>query len=268
MKQRIVLLAFFALASVVILLVITRKQSDRDLPEILSDGRITVLIDSGEHGFTRDSAKVAGFQYEVVKLFADELGVELVILQEPDHAKGSAELLSGDCDIIVSLQPLISDSTLGIVSVYPLVETNLMLVQLPDSAGKLSVSTQYELEGKTISLIKASPFRQLLTYFSEDMAIEPTIEETELINLDAMMQSILDKNHALTVCPDYLTKRLKQKYPQADFSLPLTFYLQLAWTVRDNSPELKNRLDAFTANFVGTATYWSMYNTYFMNDTN
>lgn len=266
MKQRILVPVLLVIALVVVLLVLLKQQNTRDLNEILSDGRITVLIDSGEHGFTRDSAKVAGFQYEVVKMFADELGVELVILQEPDHAKGNKELADGDCDIVVSLQPLINDSASSIVSVYPLLETNLMLVQLPDSAGKLPVTTQHQLDGKPISLIKASPFKEVLLALAEDLAIEPEINETGLASLDAMIQSIVTKTNKYTVCPEYLSKRLKRKYPQADFSLPLTFYLQLAWTVRDSSPVLKQQLDTFITDFVGTANYWSMYNTYFMNE--
>lgn len=265
MKKQLLVTGSFLLAILVVVWVVTRRQGHRDLDEISKDGRITVLIDSGEHGFTRDSAKVAGFQYEVVKLFADELGVELVILQEPDLDKATRELVRGNCDILVSLQPLITDSTLGVKSVTPLMETNLMLVQLPDTAGKLPVSTQHELDGKTISLIKASPFRGLLGHLAEDMAIEPRFKETEYVNPDAMIQSIVLQKDSFTVCPEYLTGRLKRKYPQVDFSLPLTFYLQLAWTVRDNSPLLGERLNDFITGFVGTAQYWSLYNRYFMN---
>lgn len=265
MKKRILVSGLIVLALLVVLLVFSRRKLQRDLDEIINDGRITVLIDSGEHGFTRDSSKVAGFQYEVVKMFADELGVELVILQEPDLEKGNKELIKGDCDIVVSLQPLVTDSTLGYVSVYPLIETNLMLVQLPDSAGKLPVSVQYDLHKRTISLVKGSPFRRLIDNLAEDMAIEPVINETENLNLDAMMQSLVQKKDSFTVCPDYLARRMIKKYPDLNFSVPLTFYLQLAWTVRDNSPILKERLDAFTSQFVGTAQYWSLYATYFTN---
>lgn len=263
MKKVIFITGSFVLVLLVVLLVITRSQRDRDLSDIVSDGRITVLIDSGEHGFTRDSTKVYGFQYEVVKRFADQLGVELVILQEPDHNKGNKELLQGDCDLIVSLQPLVQDSGQQIVSAYPLVETNLMLVQLPDSAGNLPVSTQYELDSCEIVLVKASPFSSVLSVVANDLAIFPVIVESNYTALDDLVKRVATGEVSYTVCPAYLTKRLQKRYPTVDMSLPLTFHLQLGWTVRSSSVELKSKLDEFIRNFVETAEYQTLFSSYF-----
>jgi membrane-bound lytic murein transglycosylase F len=263
MKKVIFITGSFALVLLVVLLVITRNQHHRDLSDILTDGRITVLIDSGEHGFTRDSTKVYGFQYEVVKRFADEMGVELVILQEPDHNKGNKELLEGDCDILVSLQPLVQDSGQQIVSAFPLVATNLMLVQLPDSAGNLPVSTQYELDSCEIVVVKASPFSAVLSIIANDLAISPVISESQYTALDDIVKRVASGEVAYTVCPAYLTKRLQKRYPTVDMTLPLTFHLQLGWTVRSSSVELKGKLDEFIRNFVETADYQTLFNTYF-----
>ncbi|MCE1155601.1 MAG: transporter substrate-binding domain-containing protein [Bacteroidales bacterium] len=263
MKKGIFIIGSFVLVVSVILVVITRHQGDRDLPDILSDGRLTVLIDSGEHGFTKDSAKVYGFQYEVVKRFADELGVELAIIQEPDHLQGNKELTEGGCDIIVSMQPLLPDSGRQIVSVHPLVETNLMLVQLPDSAGNLTVSTQYQLDSCEIVVVKASPFSSLLSYLADDLAIHPVVSESNYTTLDELVKGVASGEIRYTICPAYLTKRLQKRYPEVDMSLPLTFHLQLGWTVRGTAVELKSKLDEFIRNFVGTADYQTLFNTYF-----
>ncbi len=263
MKRAIVVLGSFVLVLAVILIVISRHQSERDLPAILEDGRLTVLINSGEHGFTRDTAKVGGFQYEVIKKYADELGVELVIVHEPDHEAGNEELLRGDCDVIVSLQPMIFDSASAVVSLYPLVESNLMLVQLADSSGSLTIKKQYELDGKKITLTKASPFRPLLEQLSDDLAIEPVFIESNFTNIDLIISKVVSGEIEYAVCPAHLTARIKSKYPQVDLSLPLTFHLPLGWTVRAKAVQLKESLNAFLSNFVGTADYWTLYASYF-----
>ena len=263
MKKSLLLIGLLGLTIVVIVLVFLLRQHDRDLEEIQNDGRITVLIDSGEHGFTRDSAKVAGFQYEIIKRYADKLGVELVILQEPDHERGTKELVTGNCDVIVSLQPLLTDSGATVVSLLPLVETNLMLVQLPDSLGKLPVKKQYLLDQKEISLTKASPYQSVLTHLSDDLAIDMQFTETNYLNLNDLIQAVAAGEIAYTVCPEYLVQRMKSRYPQVDMSVPLTFHLQLAWTVRNTSPLLRESLNQFIADFTGSAEYWTLYATYF-----
>jgi len=267
MKKAIVVLGSFVLVLAVILIVISRHQSDRDLPAILKDGRLTVLINSGEHGFTRDTAKVGGFQYEVIKKYADELGVELVIVQEPDHEAGNKELLRGDCDVIVSLQPIIYDSASAVVSLFPLVESNLMLVQLADSSGSLLIKKQYELDGKEITFTKASPFLPLLEQLSDDLAIEPVLIESNLSSIDEVINKVASGEIEYAVCPAHLTARIKSKYPQVDLSVPLTFHLQLGWTIGAKSVLLQDSLNEFLKNFVGTADYWTLFATYFSGKT-
>jgi membrane-bound lytic murein transglycosylase F len=267
MKKAILIIGSFGLVLLVLLMVILRHQTNRDLNDILKEGRLTVLIDSGEHGFTRDSAKVAGFQYELIKLYTDELGVELVILQEPDHEKAMEELIQGDCDVLVSLQPIIADSGLSVVSLIPIVETNLVLVQRPDSVGKLSVTTQYQLDGLTISVTKASPYKEPVKLMAGDLAIEPILEESRYPNLDALVNAVAKGESEYTICPEYLVKRLATRYPQVDFSLPLSFHLQLGWTIKSSSTALRDSLNEFLSGFIGSAEYWSLFSTYFDENT-
>lgn len=263
MKKAIVVLGSFVLVLAVILMIISRHQSRKDLPAILKAGRLTVLVNSGEHGFTRDSAEVAGFQYEVIKKYADKLGVELVIVQEPDHEAGNEELLRGDCDVMVSLQPLIFDSASAVVSLYPLVESNLMLVQLSDSSGSLKIKQQNELDGKKITFTKSSPFLPLLGQLSDDLAIEPVLIESNYTSFDEVVSKVASGEIEYAVCPVHLTARIRAKYPQVNMSIPLTFHLPLGWTVRAKSVLLQESLNEFLINFVGTADYWTLYATYF-----
>lgn len=268
MRNTLRILGSIVLVVAVILFIISQHQSKRDLQEILKDGRLTVVVNSGEYGFTRDTAKVAGFQYEVIKKYADGLGVELVIIQKSDHEAGNKELIQGECDVIVSLQPIITDSATNVVSLYPLVESNLMLVQLPDSTNSLKVKKQYELDGKTITFTKASPYLPIVQYLSDDLAIEPVLIESEYTSIDEVISKIISEDVEYAVCPVHLTARIKAKYPQVNMSVPLSFHLPLGWTVRASSVQLKKSLNEFLSNFTGTAEYWTLYATYFSEKIN
>ncbi len=263
MKKTILLSIALSVGMLVLVFFLTRHQGDRELEDILQQGRLTVLIESGEHGFTRDSLKVAGFQYEIIKRYADQLGVEMVILQEPDHQRGTAKLIQGECDIIVSLQPLVFDTTKAITSLVPLMQSNLMLVQLPDSTGKRVIRTQHQLDQQLVSLTKASPYRQLIERMAYDLAIEPFIQETVYTNIDVLIMAVAAGDIDYTVCPEYLVKRLSLRYPQVDMSLPLTFHLDLGWTTRRNAVELQKSVNAFLSELVASPEYQVLLEKYF-----
>jgi membrane-bound lytic murein transglycosylase MltF len=265
MKRILIPLLLLTLGVLVVLLYINNRPADRDLQEVLQDGRLTVLIESGEHGFTRDSIKVAGFQYEIIKRYADQLGVEMVILQEPNHERGAAKLLQRECDIIVSLQPMILDTAKAITSLLPLLQTNLMLVQLPDSSGKTSIRTQHQLDQQVITLTNASPYKQLIERMANDLAIEPIIQETAHSNIDVLIMGVSTGSVAFTVCPEYLVKRLAFRYPQVDMSLPLTFHLELGWTTRRNAKELQQSVNTYLSELIVSPEYQLLLEKYFYN---
>ena len=50
-----------------------------DLPEILQKGKITVLAENSSTTYFYYKGKEMGFEFELLKIFADEIGVELEI---------------------------------------------------------------------------------------------------------------------------------------------------------------------------------------------
>jgi membrane-bound lytic murein transglycosylase F len=236
-----------------------------DLPDILEDGRLSVLIESGEHGFTKDSLKVYGFQYEIIKNFSNSLGVELVVINERDIRDGMTELTKGKCDVLVSLRPVMNDSTSSVRYLLPIISTRLMLVQRKDTAGKLMITKQYELDKDTITLMPNSPCMSRLNDLSDEVAAEIYYQEIKQKSVDDMVRLVSENNFTYTVCPEYLTKRLMSRYPNVDLSVPLSFKEDLSWSVNKYSVALHERLNIFLDEFVGSPEYWSLYQKYFGN---
>jgi len=80
-----------------------------DLPSILKSGRLCVLTDSSSIGFSTKGDSVSGFQYEIVKAFADSLGLELVVTEKNDMKACIEGLTSGDYDIIANFTPVTTE---------------------------------------------------------------------------------------------------------------------------------------------------------------
>lgn len=238
----------------------------RDLDQIIAQGRLVVLIESGQHGFARDSAKVYGFQYEIVRRFADELGVELLVINELGINGGITELLKARCDVFVSLMPIISDSLSNVVSLTPIISTRLMLVQKPDSNGIIPVRYQYQLHNESVYIRSGSAFMTRLNNLSEEVAAMIDIVEVKSVSLDDLVRKVYNDEIKFTVCPEYLSARLDKRYPRLDFSIPLSFRDDLSWVVHKKSPQLKERLNVFLDQFLNSEDFEVLYRRYFIFD--
>lgn len=263
MHKRTIIFIISAILIIVLLIWSGKKNHVRDLPDIMEEGRLSVLIESGEHGFTRDSVHVYGFQYELIRKFSDSLGVELVVINQGKTRDGMKELKTGECDVLVSLRPVMVDSVKSVVSLNPILSTRLMLVQQKDSTGQVFVHKQYELDDDSITVMKNSPFITRLGYLAEELAINLIIDEVTVDSPDEIIRFVNDKQIKYTICPEYLTGRFSSRYTKVDFSLPLSFKQDLTWTVNKQSPELQKRLNAFLNGYIGTAEFISLYNKYF-----
>lgn len=241
------------------------RSGKRDLPEILKDGRLYVLVESGEHGFTKDSLKVYGFQYEIIKLFSNSIGAELVVINEENTKDGIRELTRGKCDVLVSLRPIENDTTLPVRYFLPIISTRLMLVQQKDSTGKSMISKQYELDNDTIMLMPNSPYISRLQDLSEEMAATISLQEVEKESLSDMVKMVSENECKYTVCPEYLVPKLTSRYPNVDITLPLSYKQDLSWCVNAHSVKLYEKLNSFLHEFVVTSEYQRLYQQYFVS---
>ena len=255
MKKRVILLLSIVVLAILAITLISKPKKIRDLDGILKEGRLTVLIESGVYGYAKDSVLVYGFQYEIIKKFADSLGVELVIINQTNVKDATKMLRNGELDVLVSLKPLITDSTHATVSVLPILNSRLVLVQHGQSDDNELIRKQYELDGDTLFTIKGSAFIQKLTHLFDDLAINVVIKELEDVHTADLVQMVSEQKIKFTFCPEYLVDRFKADYPELNFSLPLSFPFDLAWSVHYNTPSLRQKLNDYLDEYIHTKDF-------------
>lgn len=267
MKRGVFIVILSAVLAIIIFMLMSPRRTTVDLDDIIERGRLSVLIESGEHGLSRDSQLVQGFQYEIIKRFADTLGVELVLINQQDVKNGIDELNKGNCDVLVSLKPVIDDSTSTVRYLRPILSTRLMLVQKKDSTGVVPVQYQYQLDGESIAVMMRSAYIPRLEQLSHELAIVLKIEEQKIASLDKMVSGVATGNLQFAVCPEYLSEKLMKRYPGVDITLPLSFQEQLSWSVDRRSEQLYKRLNDFLEQLIDSPDYRKLYQKYFSADT-
>ncbi|MEI6554252.1 MAG: transporter substrate-binding domain-containing protein [Paludibacter sp.] len=256
------LVAVFA----VIMLIHSLNKSVHDLPTILKIGRITVLTDGSSVGFSKVNGNVSGFQYELVKAFADSLGVELVISEENDLKNGIEGLKSGDYDLIAMMVPITTEWKKDVAFSTPIQMSRQVLIQRqkPDSLLHKMISKHIQLGEDTVCISGNSPHKMRLEHLSNEIAIPIHVEEMKDLNAEQLVQLVSEGKIKYTICDELLALKLKKQLTNLDISVPIGFVQQEAWLVNPKSKKLLKKLNEFLSDFTGTTAYWNIYRKYYL----
>ncbi len=237
------------------------RNTGRDLPQINRSGYLRVAIDGGRLGFMVQEDSVCGLQYELIKAFADSLGLELRFIRENDIRENVDDLLGGNCDIVASYIPR-SKEWIGEVSLTrPLLTTRAVLVQYCEADNKI-IEKQYDLANDTIYLPENSPFEMRIKNLSEEIAEPIHIIEIKDKSIDQIVKLVADGKIKQTVCTEQLAKRMLLENPTIDVSLLISFEQEYCWAVHHKSRLLLIKLNAFLDNMLETSEYWNIYRKY------
>ena len=242
-----------------------KKKHVHDLPTIIDTNRLTVVIDSSSVGFSKDGNTVSGFQYEIVKTFADSLGVELVVSQNNDFQSCVDGLQKGDFDIIASFIPPTMALQDNVIYSMPFFSSKQVLVQAcnSDSANKDLITKHAQLAKCTIHIPSHSPYKMRIQHLSDEIADTIIINELNNKSAEQLVRAVSKGEIKYTICDELLAKKLKLKYTNIDVNLAIGFSHQMCWGVHPKSPLLLEKLNAFLDEFIGSSEYWKLYRKYY-----
>jgi membrane-bound lytic murein transglycosylase F len=258
-------LAMLVILFGVIVFVHQGKTKARDLPKILESGRLTVVTDSSSIGFSIKGDSVFGLQYEIVKAFADTMGLELVITEKHDTKACMDGLINGDYDIVASFIPVTTEWKSDALFTKPFFTSRQVLVQQinVDSTHQLKIKKLSDLANETIYIPENSPFGMRIKHLSDEIATPINILEMKDVSPERMVHLVALGKIKYTICDEQFAQKLKMRYPNLDMLIPIGFEQHQAWAVPVKSVKLLNELNDFLTDFVGSAAYWKIYRKYF-----
>ncbi len=241
------------------------QKNIHDLPAILESGRLSVLSDSSSIGFSVNGETVSGFQYEIVKAFADSMGLELVISEQNDIKACVEAVQSGDYNLIAAFMPVTSEWKNELAFTKPLFSARQMLVQAlsNDSLATKRIKTHFDLANDTVFLPMNSPHKIRLKNLSNELAEKIYLVEVKNASTQQMVRMVATGKIKQTICDEQLARKLQVQYPNLDVSLPIGFTQEQAWAVHPTAPRLLEKLNDFLSDFLGSSAYWEIYRKYY-----
>ncbi|XOV91706.1 MAG: transglycosylase SLT domain-containing protein [Bacteroidota bacterium] len=248
----------------------------RDLTDIRKDGKLKVLTIYSSTSYFLYRGQTMGFEYELLKRFADYLDLELEIKIANDIDSLLFELNRGDVDLVAHGLTITSNRKEQVSFTDYLYLTHQVLVQKkPDNWRDMKwseieralIHDAIELIGDTVSVRKNSSYHERLINLSKEIGGEIVINPLPgSLSTDEIIKMVMDKEIKYTVADNNIANINASFYPDLDIEVPISFSQRIAWAVRSSSPNLLMATNKWLAEMKDSVDYYVIYNKYFKNE--
>ncbi|QBA65304.1 transporter substrate-binding domain-containing protein [Muriicola soli] len=254
---------------------IEKAQANRDLAEIKADGKLRALIAYSATSYFLYRGQAMGYEYELLKRLADDLGVELELHVSRDLDEMLSELQKGDVDIVAHGLAITSERKQEVAFAEYLYITEQVLVQRkPDGWRKMTldnireamVNDPIELIGDTVSVRKNSSYFKRIKNLSREIGGEIIIDTlTGNYATDEIIKMVAEGDIKYTLADKNLATINASYYPNLDVEVPLSFSQRIAWALRPEASELLKATNDWIRKEKKESDYYVIYNKYFKN---
>ena len=254
---------------------VTEPQVEFDLPQIRERNRLVALTGYSSNSYFIYKGETLGFEYELLKMLANDLGLELeiVIVRNLDQIFSMLNEGKGD---LVAYSMTVTKQRLQKVdfSRHHTLIHQVLVQKMPDNwrdmkrheIDNMLVTNPVDLIGRKVHVRKRSSYYARLLNLSDEIGGDIDIVEVpghvsteELIAMVSRGEidyTVADENYAM-VSAAYLTN--------IDIRTPISFPQRIAWAVRRNSPELKTAISQWIQEIKRGPIYNVLFQKYYEN---
>ncbi len=245
----------------------------RDLAEIKAAGKLKAIMIYSSTTYFLYRGQAMGFEYELLKRLADDLGLELEIVLADNIDQVFDLLNSGEGDIIAYGLTITEERKELLQFSDYLYTTHQALVQRKpanwrrmrrDQIEDYLVRDVIDLIDDTVHVHRRSSYYERLLNLQEEIGAKIHIDTiVGDYNIEDVIKMVVDGEVRYAVA-DYNIASINQTfYPILDVETPLSFSQRIAWGLRQNSPQLLAAINEWIASMRKRDTYNYIYNKYY-----
>lgn len=202
-----------------------------------------------------------GFHYELVKDFADYLGVKLHVEVNSDMEECIQELNEGKYDLIAMSLSVSENRKKKILFTNPFFKTHSVLVQ--NKKRKEHIDSLSQLSGKDIYIQKGTSYEEFLQQLKDSLHLEFNISPLTEATYEDILVMVENNEVEFTVTDHNIAKIAAHYMPYLDYSLHLSDEFPIAWGTALNGILLTEELNAWLNNIKKSGKFNVLYNRYF-----
>lgn len=251
------------------------KKKDLSLHRVLRNKKLVASTDYNSTNYFVYRGEPLGYQYELLKSFANYLNVKLEIRILNDLDNSFECLEADDCDLLAIGLTVTKERAKRVGFSDPLSQTRQMLIQRkPENWRKMRYLEEIDrqlirdpiyLAGKTVHIQKQTSFRNRLINLSEEIGSDITVIEHPNATMEELIEMVNDGEIEYTVCDEHIALVNQKYYPDIDVKTAISFSQNIAWAVKDGNNALLDTINIWLNEFLKTRSSAYLYNKYFRN---
>ena len=243
------------------LLLSKTEQDLRGWNEIVQSGRIRMITITGPTTYYLWRGEILGFEYELMKEFAKDHGLQLEVVVAPNSDVFADWLSTGKGDIVSSsVTALEQRKTSEITFSKPYMYVHEQLV-----TGGHPVNMLEDLSGREIAVNPVTSYFQTLKGLDPSLGVRivPIQGETTESIVDSVANGVYD----ITVADSHVLSAIAQFDERLTIGYEFERAQPLAWVIFADHTELMNRLNEWISQNYRGYIYNVLRNKYFRNTT-
>lgn len=236
------------------------------LNSILERGELVVLTDDNPFNYFLLNGQANGFQYEMVKKFADHLGVKLRLVIESDPHKAIQAVRHRRVDMLAMELPMLAVNKDPLNYSDPLMSARQVLVQRKHRDNKESlIEDLAQMSGKTL-ILPNGKYKQ----FDLTPILHATHNQLDIVGVNKVTSPDLVAQVATgkidyTIAWEHHARALANIYTNIEIGTPVTPEMGSTWAVRKGADQLLEEINLWIADNSGSRSFKYTVSKYFTN---
>ncbi len=226
---------------------------------ILETGEITVITRNNAHCYYIYRGQPMGFEYDLAKAFADNLGVKLKI-KIAENWGGMIPSLREKTGDLVAASMTITDNRqrqVNFSSDYMTIQQHIIIHR-----DNRSIKRVEDLAGKTIHVRQGTSYEERLRALIRQ-GIGLRIRVYEDLATEELIRLVAAKNIDVTIADSNIAFLSRRYYPETIVGVPVDEKEYLGWAVRIADHRLLERINQFFAKIKQNGVFEKLYSKYY-----
>lgn len=253
------------------------QNTDRDmsLEKVLARDTLIALTDYNSTNYFIYRGEPMGYQFEMLREFADHLDVKLKLVIVNDMHKAFDMLNNDEVDLIAMGLTITRDRKKMVDFTLPQIQTKQVLVQRkPENWRKMRTWDEIEerlirnplkLAGKEVHVQKGTVFANRLAILANEIGDTIHVYEDPEREVEQLITAVAHGEIDYTVADEHIAKVNQKYYSNIDVRTPLSFPQHVAWAVKHGSDSLKTDINNWIKDYKKSVASRFVYNKYFNN---
>lgn len=245
-----------------------------DLDSIRKRGKLIAVTDFNSTDYFIYKGEPMGFNYELLKAFSEDIGIDIEIITENNPDRAYAMLKTGEADLLANNMGIDSARMDDVQLTNPVCETRQVLVQRkpsnwrtlsPEALKDKLIKSRKQLAGKSVYVQAGSSHAGQLISIAKELGDSISIIEVPF-ETEKLIQHVASGEIDYTVCDENVALVNSGYFPIIDVGTALSNSQAVGWRVRKNSSaRLLTELNKWISTYTKTPYFSLLYSKYFRN---